>query len=160
MNAVPRSFLVDRPKYARSPRGEPGLRSRSIERLDELLKESSIGPVWLKLKGLEEPVVFKETLQEDAPILGIIEWWAPRLIADTLSAREMQVFFLLAQGWGVTQIGKEVHLSIKTVSTYRVRILRKLGLSGQVELAVYAHEHKITTWPFEKPCLGKVSVHS
>jgi two-component system invasion response regulator UvrY len=58
-----------------------------------------------------------------------------------LSARELQVLRLVAQAWTQKQIAAELHLSEKTVATYRARIAHKLGLSTKVELTRYALQH-------------------
>lgn len=55
-----------------------------------------------------------------------------------LSDRELEVLRLLATGKTVTQIGVELHLSEKTISTYRTRLLEKLGLTTTAELVRYA----------------------
>ncbi|HWU84610.1 MAG TPA: response regulator transcription factor [Rhodocyclaceae bacterium] len=60
---------------------------------------------------------------------------------ETLSEREMQVFLRLARGESVTEIGQALHLSVKTISTYRTRLLEKLGVSSNAELAAYAIRH-------------------
>lgn len=57
---------------------------------------------------------------------------------EQLSERELQVFLHLARGQSVSDIGKSLHLSIKTVSTYRSRLLDKLGVASNAELAAYA----------------------
>jgi two-component system, NarL family, invasion response regulator UvrY len=55
-----------------------------------------------------------------------------------LSDREYQVLTKLAQGRSVGQIAEELALSPKTISTYRVRLLEKLGLGSNAELISYA----------------------
>ena len=60
---------------------------------------------------------------------------------ELLSSREFQVFKLLVAGRCVKEIAAELSLSVKTVSTYRSRILDKLGVRNEVELVHYAHEH-------------------
>jgi two-component system, NarL family, invasion response regulator UvrY len=62
---------------------------------------------------------------------------------ETLSDREFQILRLLASGKTPTSIGEELHLSIKTVSTYRTRILEKLDLQTTAELIRYAIEKKL-----------------
>lgn len=57
-----------------------------------------------------------------------------------LSDREYQVMTMLATGKSVTDIATELALSVKTVSTYRARILAKLGLKNTVEVVRYALE--------------------
>jgi DNA-binding NarL/FixJ family response regulator len=58
-----------------------------------------------------------------------------------LSAREFQVFRLIVGGHSVKCIGGELSLSVKTVRTYRARLLRKLRLQTDVELVRYAFAH-------------------
>jgi DNA-binding NarL/FixJ family response regulator len=60
---------------------------------------------------------------------------------EGLSTREYQVFSMLVRGRSVTQIAGELGLSVKTVSTNRSRLLRKLGLSNNAELVHYAIKH-------------------
>ncbi len=57
---------------------------------------------------------------------------------EKLSAREFQVMIMLAKGKSVTEISKEIFISDKTVSTYRTRILEKMGLKKNAELTIYA----------------------
>ncbi len=57
---------------------------------------------------------------------------------ETLSEREFQVFFKLASGLSPTEIGDELNISIKTVSTYRTRILEKMSLKNNADLTYYA----------------------
>jgi DNA-binding NarL/FixJ family response regulator len=57
---------------------------------------------------------------------------------ETLSDREFQVLCLLAGGKSVKQIGVDLALSDKTISTYRARVLDKLGLHSNAELVRYA----------------------
>ena len=60
-----------------------------------------------------------------------------------LSDREFEVLRLLVSGLGPTEIGDRLHLSVKTVSTHKARILEKLGLGSTAELVRYAMEHKL-----------------
>jgi len=57
---------------------------------------------------------------------------------ETLSDREYQVLCLLAAGNTVTEIAKELSLSVKTISTYRARILEKMMMKTNAELIHYA----------------------
>ena len=57
---------------------------------------------------------------------------------ETLSDREMQVFRMLASGKSVKEIGAELTLSDKTISTYRARVLEKMNLRSNAELMRYA----------------------
>ncbi len=62
---------------------------------------------------------------------------------DLLSEREMAVMRMLSRGIALTAIGESLHLSPKTVSTYRARVLEKLGLRNNAELTRYVIERKL-----------------
>lgn len=62
---------------------------------------------------------------------------------DLLSDREMQILRALASGQSPTSIAQQLHLSIKTVSTYRSRILDKLRLQSTADLVRFALEHQL-----------------
>ena len=64
-------------------------------------------------------------------------------VHDTLSNREYQVLCLIGSGRTLTQSGQELNLSVKTVSTYRARLLLKLNLKNNAELTRYAIIHKL-----------------
>ena len=64
---------------------------------------------------------------------------------ERLSTREFQVLVLIAQGRTVTEVGDELHLSVKTISTYRSRILDKMGMKNNAELMHYAIEEGIVS---------------
>lgn len=55
-----------------------------------------------------------------------------------LSQREFQIFCKLAAGMPVSKIAKELFLSVKTVSTYRSRLLEKMGMKTNADLTYYA----------------------
>jgi DNA-binding NarL/FixJ family response regulator len=57
---------------------------------------------------------------------------------EQLSERELQVFLRLAQGETIGRMAKAMFLSVKTVSTYRTRVLEKLGLASNSDLTYYA----------------------
>jgi DNA-binding NarL/FixJ family response regulator len=62
---------------------------------------------------------------------------------ELLSDREYQVLCMIASGKEVGQIAEELTLSVKTVSTYRARILDKMNLKTNAELTHYAIENKL-----------------
>jgi two-component system invasion response regulator UvrY len=57
---------------------------------------------------------------------------------DNLSAREYQVMLMIASGKTLSQIAVEMALSIKTISTYRTRILEKMRMTSNAEITHYA----------------------
>jgi DNA-binding NarL/FixJ family response regulator len=62
---------------------------------------------------------------------------------ELLSDREFQVLRLIGSGKTPSQIADELHLSIKTVSTFRTRILDKMGMKTNAELTRYVIENKL-----------------
>jgi len=57
---------------------------------------------------------------------------------DSLSDRELEIFRLIGQGYKPSKIAKSMHISVKTVETYRARIKEKLNLADADELLRYA----------------------
>lgn len=62
---------------------------------------------------------------------------------ESLSDREYQVFEHLAKGKTVGQIAENLYLSVKTVSTYKSRILNKMGINNMADMIRYAIEKKL-----------------
>ena len=62
---------------------------------------------------------------------------------DPLSDREFQVMIMLAKGKTVLEIAKEIFISDKTVSTYRSRIMEKMGMKKNTDLTRYAINNKL-----------------
>ena len=67
---------------------------------------------------------------------------------ERLSDRELEVFSLFGHGYGTRQIAEKLHLSIKTIETYRAHIKEKLNLANAAELLLYAiqwanSQHKV-----------------
>ena len=63
---------------------------------------------------------------------------------DRLSERELDILKLIANGDALTEIGDKMFLSVKTVSTYRTRILEKMEMSNNAEIVKYAVAHGLT----------------
>jgi DNA-binding NarL/FixJ family response regulator len=61
-----------------------------------------------------------------------------------LSDREFEVFRMLVAGQGLGDIAERLHLSVKTVSTHKTRILQKMGMASTAELVRYAIERKLS----------------
>ena len=68
---------------------------------------------------------------------------AEKPLHETLSDREYQVMRMIASGKTLKEIADELALSVKTVSTYRSRILDKTGMKNNVELTHYAVKHRL-----------------
>jgi DNA-binding NarL/FixJ family response regulator len=63
---------------------------------------------------------------------------------ERLSDRELEVFSLIGQGYGTRQIAERLHLSVKTIETYRAHIKEKLNLADASELLQYAIQWRST----------------
>jgi DNA-binding NarL/FixJ family response regulator len=66
-----------------------------------------------------------------------------RALHEALSDREFQIFLLIASGNSVTEIAKKLSLSVKTISTYRTRILEKMKMKTNAELIHYAVKQQL-----------------
>lgn len=64
---------------------------------------------------------------------------------ETLSAREFQVFSMIARGMSVSEIATEISLSVKTISMYRSRLLDKLNLRNNAEIMRYAIHNNLAS---------------
>jgi two-component system, NarL family, invasion response regulator UvrY len=62
---------------------------------------------------------------------------------ENLSDREYQVMLMIASGKTVKEIGEELFLSVKTISTYRTHILEKMKLKNNAEITLYAIQNKL-----------------
>lgn len=62
---------------------------------------------------------------------------------DILSEREYQVLLMIGAGASIKEIGEDLRLSVKTVSTYRTRILEKMRLRTNAQLIRYAIREKL-----------------
>jgi len=97
-------------------------KSNSPQTILEAIRKVSRGGKWVS-KEVAEKVAFN---------------WDRLKKPPRLSTREHQVLSLLASGLTVKDIGKRLSLSIKTVSTYRCRVLEKLNLENNAQLIRYA----------------------
>ncbi len=68
---------------------------------------------------------------------------AGKPLHEVLSDREYQVMRMIASGKTVTEIAEELFLSVKTVSTYRHRILEKMKMKNNAELIAYAIQNQL-----------------
>lgn len=64
---------------------------------------------------------------------------------DSLSARERQVLQLVVEGRSSTEIARMIHLSPKSVDTYRSRLMKKLGVADVTALVKFAIQHGLTS---------------
>lgn len=79
-------------------------------------------------------------------LLGLLSGNKPDALPhEQLSAQEYRVMQLIAEGRSASQIAETMHLSVKTVSSYRARVLAKAGWANNTELTKYCVQHGLTT---------------
>ena len=76
-------------------------------------------------------------------LAGELEIDSKKPLHETLSDREYEVMIMIASGKRVKEIADNLSLSEKTVSTYRTRILEKMGMKSNAELTRYAIKNKL-----------------
>jgi DNA-binding NarL/FixJ family response regulator len=68
---------------------------------------------------------------------------ADKPLHELLSNREYEVMKMIAAGVPLTDIGDKLHVSVKTISTYRTRIMEKMQMKSNAELTRYAMTHNL-----------------
>ena len=68
---------------------------------------------------------------------------ADKLLHELLSDREHEVMRMIASGVPLTEIGDRLHVSVKTISSYRARIMEKMKMKSNAELTRYALMHNL-----------------
>ncbi|MBL0421045.1 response regulator transcription factor [Ramlibacter sp. AW1] len=96
--------------------------------LEQALRKIAAGGAWVSADVAQQLALGAMPGSEQAP-------------HEALSAREFEVFRLLASGMSVTDIGTRLSLSVKTVSSHKANLMHKLGLGNSAELVRYAMRH-------------------
>jgi two-component system invasion response regulator UvrY len=76
-------------------------------------------------------------------LVTILDDGAGRPRHESLSDRELEVMLMIAAGIPLTEIGDRLHVSAKTVSTYRARVMDKMQVRSNAELTRYAMTHHL-----------------
>ena len=76
-------------------------------------------------------------------LLAKLDEPADKPLHELLSNREYEVMLMIASGVPLVDIASRLHVSVKTVSTYRTRILEKMQMNSNVELTRYAITNKL-----------------
>jgi two-component system invasion response regulator UvrY len=76
-------------------------------------------------------------------LAGMVDDGRTRAAHERLSDREFEVLRALGSGMMVKDVAKQLHLSAKTVSTYRARLLEKMGLKSKEDLVRYVVTHEL-----------------
>lgn len=102
-----------------------------------LTKRSASGELVTAIRKVSEGGTYISTSITEKLILDL-EPDRGRPLHEKLSDREYQIFCMIARGRTVSEIAKELFLSVKTVSTHRVHILEKMKMKTNAELTNYA----------------------
>ncbi len=100
---------------------------------DELIaaiRKASIGRKYIS-SSLGEKLAFDLEIDAEKPL------------HETLSDREYEVMRMIASGKTISEIAKKLFLSVKTISTYRSRILEKMRMKSNAELTHYALKNRL-----------------
>jgi DNA-binding NarL/FixJ family response regulator len=74
-------------------------------------------------------------------LIGNLDQPVDKPLHELLSDREHEVMKMIAAGVPLTDIGESLHVSVKTISTYRARIMEKMQMKSNAELTRYAMTH-------------------
>jgi DNA-binding NarL/FixJ family response regulator len=110
-------------------------KDQATDTIVEAIRRALEGKVWVS------PATAERLLQQ---VVGAGRQEVARSPVEALADRELEVFRLIGQGVKTAAIAERLHLSVKTVETYRDRIRHKLDLGDGTELAHYA-----TQWVLE-----------
>ena len=105
-------------------------KDKAPEELIAALQKVSQGGKYVSA-SLAEKLVFDLSIATEKPL------------HEQLSDREFQVMCKIASGKTVTEIANELCLSVKTISTYRSRVLQKMVMKSNAELTYYAIKHSL-----------------
>jgi DNA-binding NarL/FixJ family response regulator len=111
-------------------------KEEATDKIVEAIRQVLDGKVYLSSAMTEK--LLKRAVGPASPDLGF-----PAV--ESLSDRELDVFRLIGQGRKTREIAAQLHLSVKTVETYRDRIREKLGLADGTELARCAMQWTLET---------------
>ena len=76
-------------------------------------------------------------------LISNLDEFADKPLHESLSDREHEVMKMIAAGVPLTEIGERLHVSVKTISSYRARIMEKMQMKSNAELTRYAMTHSL-----------------
>lgn len=124
------------------PEEQYGIRALRAGASGYLTKESAPEELVVALKKvLDGRKYISESLAEQLAMDRATN--SPETLYQKLSDRELEVLQMLGRGKTISQISEELSLSVKTISTYRARILEKLHLSTTAEIIRYALDYRL-----------------
>mgnify|MGYP001763999587 CR=1 FL=1 len=106
-----------------------------------VLKKAADTELLAAIRAAARGEVFLDPALAKALVDEVMEPMAPSGEIPALSDRERDVLRLLAHGYTNQQVADRLCISVKSVETYKARLMEKLGLKGRAELVRYALQH-------------------
>ena len=124
------------------PQSQYAIRALRLGASGYLSKDSSTDELALAIKKISagERYISSDIIGE---LVSDINNQNDRPLHECLSEREFQIMCFLAKGTPITEIGKKLFISEKTVSTYRTRMLEKMKMKSNSELVLYAFKNNL-----------------
>jgi two-component system, NarL family, invasion response regulator UvrY len=124
------------------PQEQYAIRAIKLGASGYLTKDTASEELLLAVKKVSEGGKYiSQSLAEN--LFSHMEKDSSRQKHDMLSAREFEIMIQLANGKSLLEIGEQLYISHKTVSTYRSRIMEKMELHKNTELTRYCLENKL-----------------
>jgi DNA-binding NarL/FixJ family response regulator len=124
------------------PQEQYAIRALKLGASGYLTKDTAAEELILAIKKVSEGGKYiSQTLAENLALH--LDENMNRLKHEILSNREFEIMIKIANGKSLQEIGNELFISVKTVSTYRCRIMEKMGLKKNTDLTRYCLENNL-----------------
>ena len=111
--------------------------------LGYITKGSSTAELHRAVRRVARGKQYLSDLAENAIDLQLLASHVEQTPVGMLSNRELQVLCLIAQGCRLSKVASQLGLSVKTIETYRSRVLQKLCLQGDADICRFAYDNKL-----------------
>jgi two-component system response regulator EvgA len=105
-------------------------------------KSNQLQQLHKAIQALMSGYTYFSSMPENLSVLNAVQTTEKQMI-DQLSDRELSIFEQLARGKPNKAIAEDMHLSHKTVSTYKTRLMKKLGIGSTVHLREFAKRNHV-----------------
>ena len=124
------------------PQGQYAIRALELGASGYISKNSAAEELALAIKKISagEKYISSDVIGK---LISNVKNPGSKDLHEKLSEREFQIMNMLAKGNSNIEIGKHLFISEKTVSTYRTRILEKMGMKSNTELALYSYKNNL-----------------
>jgi len=129
--------------YSVRPEEEYALRSLRAGASGYLSRDSDPAEFRTALQKISEGGTYVSPALAQHLLASLVQKESEALPHSALSARENQIMCLIASGKTVSEIARDLSLSVKTVSTHRARILSKMNLKNNADIVRYATQNRL-----------------